>query len=272
MFFVFANFTLAGTLLIIGILTLKKVSQANEIVFASLPLLFGLHQLTQAFVWLGLYHLISPQASHVATTIFVFYAQAALPLLVPLAIWLLEPAGVRKHLIGALLLVGGLLAAYVTWGLSAQPTSVFIKDGTLVYANPTTSHLWVALAYILTTCGALILSQSVTIQIFGWLNLLGLLMVYLIAQYSFTALWCLYAALVSCILYLHFIERRIAFLQALKETEHHIEDEIEDELGKLVHLYPRLRKLLVNSQSGSGPAAADAASGVKRSTRDDTRH
>lgn len=249
MFFVFANFTLAGALLVIGMLTLKKVSQANEIMFASLPLLFGLHQLTQAFVWLGLYQLLSPQALHVATTIFVFYAQAALPLLVPLAIWMLEPGGVRKHLIAVLLLIGGLLAVYVCWGLSIQPTSVFIEGGTLVYKNPTTSHLWVALIYILTTCGALILSRSVTIQLFGWLNLLGLLIVYLIAQYSFTALWCLYAALVSCILYLHFIERRIAFLQNLRQTEHHLGDEIEDELAKLVRLYPRLRKIFVDSRS-----------------------
>jgi hypothetical protein len=245
MFFIFANLTLAGVLLIIGILTLKMVSHANEIVFASLPLLFGLHQLTQAFVWLGLYQLASPQTLDVAATIFVFYAQAALPLLVPLAIWLLEPAGVRKHLIAALLLVGGLLAGYVTWGLSVQPTSVFIENDTLVYTNPTTSHWWIAFTYILTTCGSLILSRSVTIQIFGWMNLLGLLVVYLIAQYSFTALWCLYAALVSCILYLHFIERRIAFLQTLKRTEHRVGNEIEDELERLVRLYPMLRKIFV---------------------------
>ena len=38
MFFIVANFTVAGVLLIIGILTLQKVSQLHEYVFASLPL------------------------------------------------------------------------------------------------------------------------------------------------------------------------------------------------------------------------------------------
>ena len=242
MFFIVTNFTLAGMLLVIGILTLRKVSHARELVFASLPLLFGLHQFTQGFVWLGLFHAASPLTLHVASTLFVFYAQAVLPFWVPLAIWLLEPAGLRKHLIAALVVCGGLLAVYVAWGLIGQPTQVFIRNNSLVYSNPGTHHLWVALIYILTTCGSLILSRSIAIQLFGWLNLLGLLTVYMIAQYSFTALWCLYAALVSVILYLHFVERRIAFLRELKRTETHLADELEEELERLVRVFPTLRR------------------------------
>ncbi|MEJ2574569.1 MAG: hypothetical protein P8164_13455 [Gammaproteobacteria bacterium] len=243
MFFIVANFTLAGMLLVIGVLTLKKVSHPTELLFASLPLLFGLHQFTQGFVWLGLYHMVSPRTLHTASMLFVFYAQAFLPFWVPLAIWLLEPRGLRRQSIAALLVVGGLLMAYVTWGLLRHPTQVFISHYSLVYFNPYTQHLWVALTYVLTTCGSLILSRSVAIQLFGLLNLLGLLLVYWIAQYSFTALWCLYAALVSVILYLHFIERRIAFLRTLQRKETRLGSELEDELDKLVSLFPRLRKL-----------------------------
>ena len=242
MFFIVANFTLAGILLVIGVLTLKKVSHPAELVFASLPFLFGLHQFTQGFVWLGLYHMVSPRTLHVASILFVFYAQAILPLWVPLAIWLLEPRGPRRQAIAALLVAGGLLMAYVAWGLLYQPTQVFVSHYSLVYFNPHTGHLWVALIYILTTCGSLILSRSVAIQLFGVLNLLGLLVVYVIAEYSFTALWCMYAALVSVILYLHFIERRIAFLRALQHEETHLRSELEEELDKLISLFPRLRK------------------------------
>jgi hypothetical protein len=246
MFFIIANFTLAGILLVIGALTLKKASHPAELVFASLPLLFGLHQFTQGIVWLGLYHMVSQRTLHIASMLFVFYAQAILPFWVPLAIWLLEPNGPRRRSITALLVIGGLLMAYVAWGLLQQPTQVFISHLSLVYFNPRTQHLWVALIYILTTCGSLMLSRSVTIQLFGWLNLLGLLLVYWIAQYSFTALWCLYAALVSVILYLHFIERRIAFLRKLKQEQTHLGSELEEELNKLVALFPRLRKFFLN--------------------------
>jgi hypothetical protein len=177
--------------------------------------------------------------------LFIFYAQAILPFWVPLAIWLLEPRGPRRLSIAALLVVGGLLMVYVAWGLLHQPTQVFISNYSLVYFNPHTRHHWVALIYILSTCGALILSRSVAIQLFGWLNLLGLLLVYLIAQYSFTALWCLYAALVSVILYLHFIERRIAFLRALQHEQTILGSELEEELNKLIGLFPRLRNFFI---------------------------
>ena len=246
MFFIVANFTLAGMLLVIGVLTLKKVSHPAELVFASLPLLFGLHQFIQGFVWLGLYHMVSPRTLHIASMLFIFYAQAILPFWVPLAIWLLEPSGPRRQSIAVLLVVGGLLMAYVVWGLLRQPTQVFISHYSLVYFNPHTRHLWVALIYILTTCGSLILSRSVAIQLFGLLNLLGLLVVYLIAQYSFTALWCLYAALVSVILYLHFIERRIAFLRTIEQEETNFGSELDEELGKLINLFPRLRKIFAS--------------------------
>lgn len=243
MFFIVANFTLAGMLLVIGVLTLKKVSRPAELVFASLPLLFGLHQFTQGIVWLGLYHMVSPHTLHVASMLFVFYAQAVLPFWVPLAIWLLEPHSPRRHFIAALLVAGGALMAYVAWGLLQVPTRVFIEHYSLVYFNPHTRQLWIAFLYIMTTCGSLILSRSVAIQLFGWLNLFGLLVVYWLAQYSFTALWCLYAALVSVILYLHFIERRIAFLRTLRHEETQLAGELEAELTRLIGLFPRLRKL-----------------------------
>jgi len=96
LFFAILNFTLSGAIFVIGILTLRKVSTPNEVVFASLPLLFALHQFTEGFVWLGVSHLIEPSALKLAEGIFIFYAQGLLPFLVPLAIWLLEPSGVRK--------------------------------------------------------------------------------------------------------------------------------------------------------------------------------
>ncbi|APZ43582.1 DUF6629 family protein [Acidihalobacter ferrooxydans] len=244
MLFIVANFTLAGILLGIGILTLRKVSTPNEWVFATLPLLFGLHQFDQGFVWLGLYGFVGSHTLHITATLFVFYAQAALPFWVPLAVWLLEPRGAKRHLLGLLTLIGAALAVYVAWRLAVTPTQVYVHHSSLVYDNPATQHLWVAVLYILTTCGALIISRSVPIQIFGWLNLLGLTVVFIVAHYSFTALWCLYAALVSGVLYLYFIERRIAFLRVLRQTETHLELRAAEELDRLNRHLPRLRKLL----------------------------
>ena len=244
MIFAIMNFVLSGAIAVVGILTLRKVSSANEVVFASLPLLFALHQFTQGFVWLGTMHLIEPRALQMAEGIFVFYAQGLLQFLVPLAIWLLEPKGVRKDLIGILMVIGGLLTAYTVWGLSVQPTTVTVEDGVLNYENPWTNHVWVAALYVLTTCGSLILSSSIAIQLFGWLNLIGLTLVYLIIPAGFTSVWCLYAAVISVLLYFYFVERRIAFLQKLKaqEKKYGLSKVLENELSTLEGRYPKFRK------------------------------
>jgi len=244
LFFAILNFTLSGAIAIVGILTLRKASTPNEVVFASLPLLFALHQFTQGFVWLGMYHLIEPRALKIAESIFVFYAQGFLQFLVPFALWLIEPSGVRKNLIGVLSILGGILMVYTMWGLSVQPTFVSIENNALVYLNPWTDKLWVALIYVLTTCGSLILSSSIAIQLFGWLNLLGLTAVYLLKPYAFTSLWCLYAAAISALLYFYFVERRIAFLQRLRGKERKMSSTLENELRSLESRYPRLREKL----------------------------
>ncbi|HFS82568.1 MAG TPA: hypothetical protein ENK71_01230 [Epsilonproteobacteria bacterium] len=244
MFFAILNFTLSGAIAIVGILTLRKVSTPNEVVFASLPLLFALHQFTQGFVWLGMYHLIEPRALHMAESIFVFYAQGFLEFLIPFALWLVEPAGVRKSLIGILAVLGALLMGYTLWGLSVHPTSVSIEDGVLAYLNPWTDTLWVGVTYVLTTCGALMLSSSIAIQLFGWLNLIGLTIVYLLRPYGFTSIWCLYAAMLSVMLYFYFVERRIAFLQKIKAKENGLNKRLESELVGLKSRYPHLRRSL----------------------------
>ncbi len=244
LFMAILNFTPSGAIFVVGILTLRKVSQPKEVVFALLPLFFALHQFTQGFVWLGQAGLINPRALQIAESLFVFYAQGILQFLVPLAIWLLEPKGWRKTVIALLMYLGAFLTAYSLWGLSTTPTEVSVVNGVLYYQNPMTDRLWLGLGYVLTTCGSLILSRSIAIQLFGWLNFAALVAIYFINPYGFTSVWCLYAAVVSVLLYFYFVERRIAFLQAIREKQHGLSKRLKSELEGLERRYPALRKRL----------------------------
>ncbi len=49
-----ANFVGSGVLAGVGVVTLTRVKHRREILFASLPTLFAIHQFTEGFVWLGL--------------------------------------------------------------------------------------------------------------------------------------------------------------------------------------------------------------------------
>lgn len=238
--FAILNFVLSGIIGTVGILTLRKVSVAKEVAFALLPLLFALHQFTQGFVWLGVNHLISARALHLAQSIFVFYAQGFLQFLVPFAIWMLEPKGVRKSIIAALVIMGAFLTGYTLWGLAVYPTSVYEHNDALVYVNPATHHIWVAALYILTTCGSLVLSSSISIQLYGLLNLFGITIVRIFKPYAFTSVWCLYAAVLSIVLYFYFLERRISFLRELKNDEYVWTKTLSDELDKIEFKLPKI--------------------------------
>jgi len=242
MVFAIVNFTLSGAIILVGILTLMKVSEPKEVVFATLPLFFGLHQFTEGFVWLGMEHLINNRALEMAETAYVFYAKGFLQFWVPLAIWMLEPAGWRKNIVGILTLLGGVLTVYSLWALSTGPIHVYVLHDALVYETPKTNYLSLGIGYVLTTIGALVLSSSISIQLFGWLNFIGLTLIWLIKPYAFTSLWCFYAAMVSALLYFYFVERRIVFLQNLREKEYALTAKLTRELTRLERRYPSWRE------------------------------
>ncbi|RUM66898.1 MAG: hypothetical protein DSZ03_00475, partial [Sulfurimonas sp.] len=218
-YFAVLNFTLSGAIGLIGILTLRKVSTPNEVVFAFLPLLFALHQFTEGFVWLGIGGYIDKRALELSSGIFIYYAQGLLPFLVPLAIWLIEKNGMKKKILFLLTLLGLFLAIYTMYGLSTVPSSVTVVNNTLFYNNPFTNNIYDAVIYVITTCGALMLSSSIAVQLFGLLNFIGLVIIFFLRPYGFTSLWCLYAASISGLLYFYFIERRTKFLQDLKNQK-----------------------------------------------------
>ena len=57
-----ANFVGSGVLGAIGFVTVTKVKHRREVLFASLPVLFAIHQFIEGFVWLGLDGILSPHS------------------------------------------------------------------------------------------------------------------------------------------------------------------------------------------------------------------
>ena len=68
-----ANFVGSGVLGAVGVVTLTRVKHQRELVFASLPLLFAIHQFIEGFVWLGLDGTFSPAVTHNMGAAFMLY-------------------------------------------------------------------------------------------------------------------------------------------------------------------------------------------------------
>lgn len=199
-----ANFTGSGVLATVGVLTLKKVKHRRELLFAALPTLFAIHQFIEGFVWLGLDGLLSPQVTHNMGAAFMLYAQGLLPFLLPFSVVLFEPNGKSRGRMLPFLVVGGLTGLYILWGLTAYPTQIFVKGNSIVYINQATNNIFVAILYVIATCGSLLFSKVKDMVIFGWANMAILLTVMLVKRYAFTSLWCAYAAVSSVIILVYF--------------------------------------------------------------------
>jgi hypothetical protein len=199
-----ANFVGSGVLGTVGILTLTKVKHRRELLFASLPVLFALHQFIEGFVWLGLDGALSPAVAHDMGAAFMLYAQGLLPFLLPLSVLLFEPdAGSRRRMLPFLVL-GGATTLYILWALTAFPLQLYVRGNSIVYINQATNNIAVAVLYVIATCGSLFFSKIRMMVVFGMANLAIVLVVMGIKRYAFTSVWCAYAAVASVIILAYF--------------------------------------------------------------------
>ncbi len=199
-----ANFVGSAALGAIGVVTLTRVKHRRELLFASLPTLFAIHQFIEGFVWLGLDGIVSPAVTHTMAAAFILYAQGLLPFLLPLSIFLFEPGSKNRQRMVPFLVLGTLTTLYMLWGLTAYPFSVYLQDHSIVYINPATNKTFLAVFYVIATCGSLFFSRVQSMVVFGAANLILLLITMAIKRYAFTSVWCAYAALASIILLVYF--------------------------------------------------------------------
>ena len=195
-----ANFVGSGVLGAVGVVTLTKVKHRRELLFATLPTLFAIHQFIEGFVWLGLDGTLSPAVTHDMGAAFMLYAQGLLPFLLPLSVLLFEPDATNRRRMVPFLVLGGATTLYILWALAAFPLQLYVRGNSIVYINQATNNTAVAVLYVIATCGSLFFSKIRMMVVFGAANLAILLVVMAFKRYAFTSLWCAYAAIASMII------------------------------------------------------------------------
>ncbi len=199
-----ANFVGSGVLGAVGVVTFTRVKHRRELLFASLPTLFAIHQFIEGFVWLGLDGDLSPTVTHNMGAAFMLYAQGLLPFLLPLSVFLFEPTVKARQRMLPFLVLGGATTLYILWALTAYPLEIYVKNNSIVYINQATNNTAVGVLYVIATCGSLFFSEIKPMIIFGTANLAILLAVFAVKRYAFTSLWCAYAAVASVIILAYF--------------------------------------------------------------------
>ena len=198
-----ASFSAGALLLGIGVLTLRLASRPREWPIAAIPLLFAVQQLSEGVIWLT-FSREAPQLNSVMTHVYSFFSHVLWPAYVPLAVWLIEPPGRRRQVLAVFAAAGFALAAYllyilVVFGVVSRPTGQHVE-----YDSP---HFYAALTmtlYLLSTTTSPLVSTHRVVKAFGALALLAFGAAYYFYAQWFISVWCLFAALLSAVIYLHF--------------------------------------------------------------------
>jgi hypothetical protein len=199
-----ADAVVGGIVVVIGVDALRHVREPKQILLASLPLLFGLHQIDEAFVWWGLQGHVSESVERVGVWIYVLFALAALPALVPLAVLGIERSAPRRRLIGAFAALG--IGVGVALGVALFRGSVDAAIGGRYIAydvSALTQGRELTALYVVAACGALIASGYRDLSAFGVLNLVAVPLFMWLTVSGFISLWCFWAAIASVVIDLH---------------------------------------------------------------------
>ena len=205
-----ADFTAGVVIAGVGVATLRRVRAPRELIVGALPLLFGIHQLVEGFVWLGLRGQVSSGLGDAAREAYVVYAHAVLPIIVPFGFLLLEPDARRGRWMWPLACLGLVLGVYLLWQVTAYPVGAQPEARCIDYTTHTPNDARIGLLYVVATCGPALISSRRQLRWFGLISLIGVIVTALVRADELTSLWCLYVALVSVLILAYFRRRPAA--------------------------------------------------------------
>jgi hypothetical protein len=199
-----ADAVVGGIVIVVGVDALRHVRTPNQLPLASLPLLFGLHQMSEAFVWWGLQGDVAHVVERVALWAYLLVAFAALPVLIPVAVGLIERSPVRRRIIIGFGVLGAAVGVALLAALFRGPIHTVI-DGRHIAYDVDALHFGAQLTalYVIATCGALLACSYRDIATIGALNLIVVPLLMGLTINGFVSLWCFWAAIVSILIARH---------------------------------------------------------------------
>jgi uncharacterized protein DUF6629 len=177
--------------------------RSDYLVFATVPLVLGVHQLDESLVWWGLEGPVPHSVARAAMWIYLVIAMVVVPVLVPLAIWKLQPTTRRRWVVAPFVVLGVGVATVLLIVMLHGPVSVDLGAHHLAYSIGLQDGILVVGLYVLATCGSLLCSGHRDLVIFGIANLIAVVILARLTADGFTSLWCFYAAIASAFIALH---------------------------------------------------------------------
>jgi hypothetical protein len=221
-----ASFGAGVVLSVIGVASIKKAQSSSQIIFASIPLIFAIQQITEGFVWLSLSNPAYASLQQVATYNFLFFAQVVWPVWVPFAILKLEPKERRRKSEMFLVGIGSLVSLYLAFCLLTFHVEAKIIGYHIAYQQDYPSA-------ISNYCGGLYVIATIVPPFFSrirrmWMLGTTILISYVITTIFYTdyivSVWCFFASIISIAVF--------AILHEIKHSTNNISDHSTNKISK----------------------------------------
>jgi hypothetical protein len=199
-----ASFASGVVISTIGILAVRKVSEPSQRTFSVIPLLFGLQQFAEGFLWLSLKGTDCVVVRTISTYVFLFTAQVVWSWLIPLSVLLMEEDPRKKKILRLLVAVGVALSIYYAYYLVFHKVASSILDCHILYSteSPDSLALPTFILYLAVTIIPFFVSGIKRMFVLGIIMALSCLVAALFYKLFLTSVWCFFAAIISVFIYL----------------------------------------------------------------------
>lgn len=187
----------------IGVATFKKVHKTSQLLFASIPIFFGIQQITEGILWL-----ILPSSDYISiqkfsTYLFLIMADVLWPIMIPLSILFMEEIKERRRILWIILGIGASLStyyAYCLWSFHVNPQIIVYH---IQYNNdfPKSVSMSAFTVYLISTITPFFVSSINRTHLLGILMFFSCLVTALFFTQYLTSVWCFFAALISGVIF-----------------------------------------------------------------------
>jgi uncharacterized protein DUF6629 len=186
----------------IGVVTLRKIKEPQQVPFAIIPIMFAVQQLSEGMLWIGLSDPDPTSWRHLAVYIFLIFAQLIWPVWVPFSVLLMEKDKVRKRILWILMIMGLTISFYLLYCLFTYEVSAEIRSGHIHYKlNFPIALAWVSsVLYFIPTVVSLFISSVKRMPQLAAAILISFILTKIFFEDYLISVWCFFAAILSLII------------------------------------------------------------------------
>lgn len=187
----------------IGIATVKKIHKPSQLIFASIPLFFGIQQITEGLLWLTLPFSEYLTFQKVTTHLFLVMAEVVWPTMIPLSVLFMEKKPQNKKILKLFLAVGAVISSYYAFCLIFYHVEPQVMNYHIRYTTdfPQVLAIPAFILYLVATLPPLFISSIPRTHTLGILLALSCLVTGVFFTQYMTSVWCFFAAMISIVIF-----------------------------------------------------------------------